>query len=379
MNIGIDIRPMMSLPRTGIGEYTLELLDAIFKIDNKNQYFLYYNSQSNISFSLPKWKYKNVKIIHTKYPNKFLNRSMKFFGIPKIDKIIAKKAKIQKLDIFFAPNIGFIKLSSTPKNILTIHDLSFEFFKEFFNIKRYFWHKELSPKKQCRLADIILTPSQNTKQDLINYYKISPTKINVIYPGLFKCQSINTTLSNPHNNIKLLLPKKFILFLGTIEPRKNIIGLIEAFEKINSNHSLVIAGATGWKNKKIYKRILNSPKKGKIQLLGFVASENKKFLYKSADLFVYPSFYEGFGFPVLEAMSVGTPVITSNLSSLPEISSSAAYLIDPTRPMQITLAINELLSNQELRNWHIQKGFKQVEKFSWQRSATEWLRLINNL
>ncbi len=141
----------------------------------------------------------------------------------------------------------------------------------------------------------------------------------------------------------------------------------------------MIAGAPGWKNKEIFARIENSKYADKIKLIGFIAPEDKSALYGKADIFVYPSLYEGFGFPVLEAMLANTPVITSNRSSLPEVAGTAAYLIDPTRPEQIALAMNEFLTKQKLHNLHAQMGLKQAVKFSWQQAAEKWLSVVANL
>jgi len=372
MNIGIDIRPLMTAPRTGVGEYTYELLNAIFNIDKTNQYFLFYNSSRDVSANIPDWKYDNVKIIGSHTPNKFFNTSLGLFGRPKLDKMCD-----EKIDIWFSPNLNFTALSPKTKFILTVHDLSFEFFPEFSTRKQYLWHKAVRPKKQCGRAELIITPSENTKRDIVNYYKINPGKIKVIYPGI-KQTSDNRDIKQKYN-----LPEKFILFLGTIEPRKNIIGLIEAFEILRNKYPatdhLVIAGAPGWKNEEIFARAKNSKYADKIHFINFVAPEDKNALYAAADLFVYPSFYEGFGFPVLEAMAAGTPVITSNRSSLPEIGGSAAYLIDPARPEQLARAMNELLTKQNLRDWHIQKGREQVNKFSWETAAEEWLNTLKNI
>lgn len=417
MRIGIDIRPLMTAPRTGVGEYTFELLDSIFKIDRDNQYFLYYNSGKDTTKNIPDWKYENVKIISSRLPNKIFNASLKIFGRPKLDRLVA-----ESLDIWFSPNLNFTSLSPGIKSILTVHDLSFEFFPEFSTAKQFFWHKAIAPKKQCERADLILTPSENTKKDIVDYYKIDPQKIKVIYPGIKMCHceakgrsnlTDNTEIAtsvpaglprndNIHNiKHKYNLPENYILFLGAIEPRKNIIGLIEAFEShceeaegrrpperpngrasgnpedgSNHPHSLVIAGAPGWKNEKIFERIKKSKFSERIKILGFVPDEDKAGLYALAKLFVYPSFYEGFGFPVLEAMQAGVPVIASNRSSLPEIAGPAVYLIDPSRPNQIVLAMNELINNEKLREWHIKKGHEQTQKFNWQDSAKEWLNAI---
>jgi glycosyltransferase involved in cell wall biosynthesis len=376
MNIGIDIRPLMTAPRTGVGEYTYELLNAIFNIDRENQYFLFYNSSRDVSANIPAWKFDNVKIIGSHTPNKFFNTSLGLFGRPRLDKMCGA----QKIDCWFSPNLSFTTLSRGVKYILTIHDLSFDFFPEFSTRKQYFWHKAVRPKTQCKRADMIITPSENTKRDIVDYYKIPLEKIKVIYPGV---RAIHVETKTEEIINKYNLPEKYILFLGTIEPRKNIIGLIEAFEMLRDKYPvtdhLVIAGAPGWKNKEIFARAKTSDVADKIHFIDFVAPKDKAALYAAADIFVYPSLYEGFGFPVLEAMNAGTPVITSNRSSLSEIAGSAAYLVDPTRPEQLTFAMSELLNKPELRAWHIQKGFDQVKKFSWENAAKEWLILAKSL
>jgi len=381
MNIAIDIRPLMAGARTGVGEYTVELINALLKIDSTNQYFLYYNSARAIEKNLPIWSAPNVKIIATKYPNKLFNFFLKIFKFPRLDKLIAKKAKIKKVDVFISPNLGFVALQKNTRHILTIHDLSFEFFPEFFTLKQRFWHKLTSPRALCKRAHLIITPSENTKRDLIDYYNLSPEKIAVIYPAL----SPDFTPATPEqiSNIKKKynLPEKFFLFLGTIEPRKNIIALIDAYEKIFSSlsfpYQLIIAGAQGWKNNKILIRAKNSPLKDKIKIIGYVAAADKPALYASANIFVYPSFYEGFGFPVLEAIASGVPVITSNRSSVPEITGSAAYLINPLNPLEISGAIKILTTDSALRTIQIQKQLTATKNFSWEKSARQLLALLS--
>ncbi len=379
MNIAIDIRPLMNGMRTGVGEYTFELLNALFTIDRDNQYFLFYNSYSNISRNIPKWQCANVHYVYTRFPNKLFNIAI-LSGVIKLDRLITRYTGA-KIDVFFAPNLNFINLSKSTKFVLTIHDLSYEFFPEFYTTKTKLWHKMIRPKKLCRRANILITPSHNTKRDIVNYYKIEPVKITNIYPGLA------TTLGTPTPEIitkvknKYLLPEQFILFLGTIEPRKNIIGLIEAFEqaypKISKEYHLVIAGASGWKNSKIYDRANISPVRNKIHILGYIAPEDKAALYTAATAFVYPSFYEGFGFPVLEAMSIGKPVITSNRSSLPEIGGPATALINPNRPNDIAQALVRVLNNIKLQQYYAENGKIIAKNFSWVKTADEFLHLIN--
>jgi len=396
MNIGIDIRPLMHPIRTGVGEYTYELLNAVFEIDKNNQYFLFYNSQKDITNNLPKWDGENIHFIRTSWPNKVFNACVKLFSWPKLDKTIIKNCpvirpdsplaeKISHLDWFYSPNLNFTSLSKKTKHLITIHDLSFEFFPEFYTKKRQLWHQVINYQKQCQKADKIIVPSENTKRDLVDKYKITPEKIQIIYPGL----------SSIFNNLeieevrrqqmqikkKYFLSEDFILFLGTIEPRKNICGIIKAFEQTHSllptPYTLVIAGTPGWKNKDIYNAVKKSPAREQIKFIGYIAPEDKPALYASASLFVYPSFYEGFGFPVLEAMAMGIPVITSNRSSLPEIASSSALCINPNKINELAQGIKTILTNPEQRSTQIKNGLIQTVKFSWQKAAQDWLNILN--
>ena len=397
MNIGIDIRPLMSPVRTGVGEYTFELLNAIFNQDTEHQYFLFYNSQSDVSRYLPSWQQPNVHFVATRYPNKLFNITQLLFQKPKLDRLI--KNTSSSLDIFFSPNPNFTALTKTVKHILTIHDLSFEFFPEFYSTKQRLWHQLINIQKQCASARHILTPSENTKRDLINYYHLSPEKITVIYPGLSKnfqkhlADASSTEQGRDTQSVlrvKYHLPPHFILSFGTVEPRKNILGVIEAFELFKNQTSqnlglsasdchLVIAGSSGWKNQPIFKRINSSVYKEYIHVLGSIPAKDKAGLYSLADLFVYPSFYEGFGFPVLEAFTAQVPVITSNRSSLPEVAGRGAYLVNPHKPHELTLGMNTILAHQELKNRLIKNGNEQVKYFNWQKAAEEWLEVVKKL
>jgi glycosyltransferase involved in cell wall biosynthesis len=188
------------------------------------------------------------------------------------------------------------------------------------------------------------------------------------------------TSTNESVRQKYQLPEKYFLFLGTIEPRKNITAIITAFDFITPSlpaaYSLVIAGAPGWKNEQVVTAITASPYRNRILFLGHVPLEDKKGLYEMAEIFIYPSFYEGFGFPVLEAMASRTPVITSNRSSLPEITEGAAYMINPYRPEEIADGLQRLTSDQALRQKYIANGLVQSQKFNWKNAAATWLKAL---
>lgn len=400
--MAIDIRPLMDPVRAGVGEYTYELLNALFKIDKQNQYFLFYNSAKDVSKYIPKWEQDNVHYIGLKFPNKLFNMLL-LFKLFHLDSLIERNWKLApqqvtgsrlnsgktgNLDYWFSPNINFTSISKNCKHILTIHDLSFEYFRDCYCLKRRLWHKILNPKKACQKADIILTPSENTKQDIIDKYKIKLEKVRVIYPGY--SQKYQLPITNYKGTLiptlrrdqlpikqKYNLPEKFILFLGTIEPRKNIIGIIEAFKKFHNlqptSYKLIIAGAKGWEFEPVMNLINKSDN---IQYIGYVEAEDKSELYKMADLFIYPSLYEGFGFPILEAMAAGTPVITSNRSSMPEVSGGAAYLVNPNNVSEIARAMELILKDECIRDSFVEKGKIQAKQFHWNKTAKEFLNLI---
>jgi glycosyltransferase involved in cell wall biosynthesis len=271
------------------------------------------------------------------------------------------------LDIFVIPNFNFFALSKKVKKILTVHDLSFERFPETFSFKRRLWHFLINPRRFSGESDLIWAVSRSTAQDLESIYKINKNKIKVNYPFFnFDSNCLNEKLEKIKE--KYGLPGNFFLFLGTIEPRKNVEGLAEGFEIFKRRNpkfkdfKLVIAGEKGW----LWDSILEKVKKNSffkdIIFLGFVDDEDKKELYTLAKIFIYPSLYEGFGFPPLEAMACGVPTIVSNCSSMPEILQDGAMLINPYRPLEICLALENFLENQELYQLYSQKASRQSEK-----------------
>ena len=374
MRICIDIRCFSEGRKTGVEEYTRNLLDNLFTIDQKNSYILFFNSwkESKADFSWVE-KYPNVSLKKFKFPNKILNSMLWYFNWPKIDKLVGG------VDAVFYPNIIFGNINKKIKSIITIHDLSFVRHKEYFSLKRKWWHIFINPKKICYTAKKIIAVSHSTKNDLENLYKINSEKIIVIQSAV--SQNFHIINRNDEALIKTKekfnLPYRFILFFGTIEPRKNIIGVIRAFnllQKSGNEYRLIIAGEKGWMNKEIYQEIEESPFKDKIKIINSVPEEDKVYLYNLASIFVYSSFFEGFGFPPLEAMRCGVPVIVSNNSSLPEIVGDAGILIDPDKPDEIFLAMKEILENPDLKNNLIKKGLERSKEFDWKKTAQKTLK-----
>ena len=383
MRIGIDMRALAQGRSSGVEEYVKQLLSAVFSIDHTNEYILFFNAWKNVQPDL-RWveEFPNVSVRRFHIPNKLLNFFLWYAHFPKLDKLMGG------VDIFFMPNINFGRVSSRAKFLLTVHDLSFEHYAQTFSLKRRAWHFFVNPKALCTAADGIIAVSDATHDDLQETYGISANKVSTIHsavPARYRVIDRND-ISLFSVREKYNVPYKFILSLSTIEPRKNIVSIIRAYaalrdrgQKELAQYKLVIAGERGWKWRAIEEEIVRSPYSEDILRIGFIADEDKPALYNLASLFVYPSFYEGFGFPPLEAMQCGTPVITSNASSLPEIVGDAAIMIDPDRPDELYRAMKEILLNQNLHTHLRTKGMERARQFSWHKSAEQFLALVEKM
>ncbi len=349
--------------KTGIGIYTYELVKQLLKFKD-NIYLIHY------------FKY-NDKIYH---------------GSNEI--IIKTYSKIHKIIYFFEPFIikkYELSLIHFPthwynqiphylfgkyKKILTVHDLTpilFPFTHTFYD--SYLWKSSFKFIKNK--ADKIIAVSYATKNDLIKYGKIKKEKIKVIYNGydntVFKPMNFSLEEIKKFRE-KYHLPENFILYVGTLEKRKNIENLIRALnvlKKKKKKYSLVILGKKGWKYENIFNLIKKYNLHEQIIFMGYVPQHDLPIFYNLAKVFVYPSLYEGFGLPPLEAMACGCPVITSNVSSIPEIVGDAGILIDPYNYIELAKRIEEVMENASLRKELIQKGLKRAKRFSWEKCAKE--------
>ncbi len=397
MNIGIDIRVLARGTRTGVEEYTINLLSELLPLEPKINYQLFYNAFNKVGLDYNWFNFNNVQLKDFRIPNRFLFASARYLNQPKIDKLL------KGIDVYFNPHFFVAPLTNKCKKVITFHDLSFEHYPEFFSRRKRAWQKILmNAKQEAQRADRIIAVSQSTKDDLVNLYGIPQEKIKVIYSGVGEqFRPISVILrTKPEESIsystgsfgllgrpqddelvkeKYNLPEKFILYFGTIEPRKNIIGLIKAFEIIKDKDlKLVIAGAKGWLYQDIFKAANQSKKRKDIVFTGFVQEQDKPILYNLTQVFVYPSFFEGFGFPPLEAMACGVPTIVSANSSLPEVVGQGALMIDPYNIDELAWAIKMALVDNDLRKRLIKKGIAQAKKFSWEKSARETLKIIKD-
>lgn len=358
--------------RVGSGEYCYQLLVNLHEIDKKNKYIIYLPQSPTAD--LPKesssWHYKIVR------PRKMwtlIGLSLEFLF------------RRSKPDVFFSPTHYLPVI--TPKNsVISILDVSYVRFPELFkpaDLRQLTFWTKFSVRKTRK----IFTISQASKDDIIKEYGVSKDKVVVTYPGIkLKAQmsKLKTTAQSSSILDKYGIKKDYILFVGTLQPRKNVARLIEAFSMLNSNDKrinadLVIVGKKGW----MYEEILAAPEKfgisDKVKFLHSVSDEDLPSFYKNALCFVLPSLYEGFGLPILEAMQNGCPVLTSDVSSLPEAGGDAALYFDPLDTNDIKEKMELMMNDKELKIKLIQKGNGQVKKFSWEKTARETLNVLEGL
>ncbi|QQS61418.1 MAG: glycosyltransferase family 4 protein [Candidatus Moraniibacteriota bacterium] len=377
MKIGIDARCFTGGRCTGVEEYARNVITRLVESSPEHTFVLFFNAffQNIPDFSWVE-KYKNVTICRKKIPNKILNFCLWYFRRPYLDIFMGG------VDIFFAPNLGFISVSPKCRFVLTVHDVSFDIYPQTFSLKRRLWHIFVNPRQLFFRANNLIAVSHSTKNDIIRFYGIKEEKIDVIHSGI----SNNYGIMNRNDldlltfKDKLKLPYRFILYMGTFEPRKNIKAIVRGYTAYRRSRvkikkdipvQLILAGSSGWREEEMLKEIEDSPYKKDIRRIGFICEDDKKKLYNLATVFLYPSLYEGFGFPVVEAMKCGVPVITSSSSSLGEIAREGALYVDPFRPEEISLALNEILEDKVLREEIILRAKKVSMKYSWRKCAQE--------
>jgi glycosyltransferase involved in cell wall biosynthesis len=284
------------------------------------------------------------------------------------------------IDLFHSPNFILPPVRNA-KTLLTVHDLSFIKHPQGAVDSLRQWLEQVVPRSLAR-ADHILADSNSTKNDLTEIYNISPDKITVVGAGVEeRFQPLDDPAQLEAVRQKYNLPEKFILGLGTLEPRKNFTGLIAAFSQspVRKTHHLVIAGGKGWLYDDIFATAENSPVADRIHFTGFVADDDLPTLYNLADVFAYPSHYEGFGIPVIEAMACGTPVICANNSCLPEVAGESALQVTATDIPALAQGLSDLVIDFSLREGVVVEGFNQAKKFNWPSAAQRLLDVYNHM
>ena len=379
MRIGIDVSPLM-LQKSGVGYYADHLVWHLVRLGADLHWSLFIvpgRKLSRVSFDLPK---DNCHVVTRRWflPSRYTNLLLQ---VP-WQKLITIESFLGKVDLFHSTN--FICLSQKEgRRVVTIYDLTFLLFPQYHPRSRVMVFKSFF-SRSLEVADRIIAISENTKRDLMHLMQVPEEKI-VVTPlaageifGPVSLHEANTVLS-----LYGITFKGYFLYVGTIEPRKNLMRLIKAFEIFCSSSSkpltLVIAGRSGWLNSDFYQALESSPWKPKIRVLGYVPESYLPALYSGAVAMVYPSLYEGFGLPPLEAMACGTPVITSNNSSLPEVIGTAGILVDPLEITEIAEALLKVAADFSLQEELKQKGLHRAKLFSWEETAKRTLGVYESV
>ena len=381
MKIGIDIR-LIGKKRTGDEAVFFNLVKNLAYLDSRNQYYLFTdrNAQKDPSLKADIQKLRlrnNFELIYIQSANRF------WWNLWSLPQYLRKNP----VDIFHTQYIAPFWLPKKIKLVLTIHDISFNFFPQFVKYSDLFFLKTLIPRS-LKMAAKIIAVSEFTKKEIEKYYHTPAQKITAIHNGV-DFQRFDQDIP-PEELDKLKkkyhLPDQFILYIGTLQPRKNIPILIDALEILHKKYNrqeikLVIAGNRNARN--FDPKIDNVTKKFKLQksvlFPGWIDEEDKAALFKLASCFVFPSLYEGFGIPIIEAMAAGTPVVSSNSSCLPEVGGAGAIFCDPKDAEGFAKMIDDAISDESLRNDLVQKGKVVAKKFNWQKNAEETLRLYQLL
>ncbi len=346
--------------RVGSGEVSFELLRQLYNLDKKNHYRIYLpiSRSEDLPSERENWKYIVVK-------------NQKFWTATALSKKLFQDKG--KLDVFFSPT-HYLPLYVSSPSVVAILDLSYIHFPQLFK-KKDLYQLKIWGKYSVKKASKIITISEASKSDIIKYYKAPSSKVAVVYPGIKEMDKKRTNIKARYN-----IEGDYILFVGTFQPRKNIVRLIEAFSEINDkNIKLLVIGKKGW----MFEEIMKAPDKygveDRVKFLDNVPDDDLPSFYSNAQCFILPSLYEGFGLPVLEAMQNGCPVITSKVSSLPEAGGDAALYINPHDSSDIADKIDKVLEDEKLRAEMIRKGYEQVKKFSWEKAARETLDVLESL
>jgi len=374
MKIAIDCLSAKSLYH-GMGVYLNNLLRYLIPLA-QNHSFLLFGRLRTFQCSDDFLNTKNVDFREIR-----LNRS---FRILWENTLLPVDLIKERVDLFWGPS-NFLPPLKVCKYIVTIHDISsFIFARTYPWLRRNYY--QVSIRNALHRADGIISVSSATKNDLIKYFPISEDKIRVIPNGVGEMfQSIISPKEILRVREKYHLPSEFLLSLGVLEPKKNTERIILAYarlkEEIANLPKLVIAGsrAYGWKNSSLFQLIKRLKLEEQVLFPDKIEQKDLPAVYHSALLFLYPSLYEGFGLPVVEAMACGTPVITSNVSSLPEVAGDAAILVNPYSVSEIAQAMKEVLLNDRKREEMREKGIKNAQRFSWQKSAQELLNFFEEV
>ena len=369
MRIGVDAVALHE-PQMGIPRSVREVLLALQKIDPENQYFLYSRFDFDFPLANPRWR----KCLHSRVPyllgSLYLNQGL-------------KEAAGGSLDVFWGTrsHIFPIGLPSKVARVLTVHDIVWRLYPETMQRVNHFALKMFA-ERGIRQAHRIVAVSESTRRGLIEVLGTPGEKIEVVHHGVSAGFTPRDRGAAAHYvSEKYGTSTEYLCAVGSVEPRKNLITLIQAMRILRNRrqlrHQLVVAGGSGWNNSNIYASVAEvGLGEHEVKFVGRVPDEDLPLIYSGAAMFVFPSLYEGFGIPLLEAMACGTPVIASNTSSVPEVVANAAILVSPSRPEEFADAIAQVAGDGALGRSLSERGLKRAGQFTWEAAASKVLRIL---
>lgn len=375
MRIMVDARSMVEEAPSGVGFYARELTREM--LEHSEHRFVLFAS----SLRTPRWPswtdHPRVARVHRAIPSKLLHGSLTLTRRPRLDRFA------ESVDLFWMPNLHFSGWSSDVPCVLSVHDLSFLRYPRFFTRKDRVWHRAVNGRRLAKNARAVLTDSEHTARDLESLWGVAREKITTIPLGVhasrWRCSPEHVQVVRDQYEIT----SPYILFMGTVEPRKNVISLLEAYillaEELPDAPDLVIAGKRDAKGQELYRWVQKLGLSRRVHFLGYVPSSHRAPLYTGAGMFVYPSIYEGFGLPPLEAMACGTPVITSPVSSLPEVCRDAVLYANPYNVEELKRAMLLLWRDEAYRKRLIERGRARAQELSWTNTAARTLALFESL
>lgn len=369
MRIGIDAT---SLPAqlTGSGNYVFQLISALNRIDTTNQYLVFTSTPQAAALGVER---DGFRVLRHDFSGRGMRLVWEQVGLPAL-------VRRHRLDVLHSPHYT-MPLRHSARSVVTFHDLTFLLYPELHQLaKRIFFPAMM--RWSARHAKQIIAVSESTRRDLVRMLGVSLHRVTTVL-------SAADTYYRPAPAVEVakvcarygLKPGEYLLYVGVLEPRKCIDRLVEAFGRITPTAgglTLVIAGKRGWMYDRIFAQVTALGLQDRVRFPGYVPRADLPALYSGARAFVYPSRYEGFGLPVLEAMSCGTPVVTTNVSSMPEVAGDGALLVDPDDVPSLAAALARVIHDARLREELSRRGLARAAGFSWERCARETLRVYES-
>jgi glycosyltransferase involved in cell wall biosynthesis len=362
MRIALNARHMLTDRLEGVGIVTDEVMGRIARSHPEDHLDYYFDRKYDQRFV-----HGSNVTPHTVHPVTRLPILIRYW----LDHPVRKDVVRQKANVFFSPD-GFIPLGMSIPKVSMVHDVAYLRYPEHLQPRIRAFYKKWMPR-YLAYTDHIITVSEFSKSEIIAGYNIPADKISVVYNGITDAYKPVSDEQKKITRARYTNGRPYFVYLGAIHPRKNILTLVRAFEQFKSSHpsdhQLVLAGRASWHTEEVFKTIADSKWKDAIHLPGYIATADATALVASAEAMIYPSLYEGFGLPLVEAMACGVPVICSNVSSLPEVAGNAALLFEPHDVDQLALQMKRIAEEDSLRRELITLGHERSKYFSWDRAA----------